>query len=178
MQSQWAFLRCRSSLLIHQNITYTQQQKGSPVKERKASLTTDHDQSRKVFSPSVIPSLSHLNLKGNCLDSVTPDDLLILLNGFTHLQELEVDIPGPLGNSAVRILESLPKLSLINGINASSIIENGKHVVDSALKPRLPIWTSSQTLADRVISAMWLYLMTYRLADEEKIDETSVWYVH
>lgn len=131
----------------------------------------------KGFSPSVMPSLSHLNLKGNCLDSVIPGDLLNLLNGFTYLQELEVDIPGPLGNSAVRILESLPKLSSINGISASSIIENGKHVVDSALKPRLPVWTSSQTLVDRVVGAMWLYMMTYRLADEEKIDETSVWYV-
>lgn len=88
-----------------------------------------------------------------------------------------MDIPGPLGNSAVWILESLPTLSSLNGINASSILESGKHVVDSALKPRLPVLNSAQTLVDRVIDAMWLYLMTYRLADEEKIDETSVWYV-
>lgn len=130
----------------------------------------------KVFSPAVLPSLSHINLKGNHLDGVALDDLLHLLRGFTCLQELEVDIPGPLGNSAVWILESFPGLSSLNGITASSILDSGKFVVDSALKPRLPDLTSAQTLVERVIGAMWLYLMTYRLADEEKIDETSVWY--
>lgn len=49
--------------------------------------------------------------------------------------------------------------------------------MDSVLEPRLPDWTAEEPLADRVIDAMWLYLMNYRLADEEKIDETSVWYV-
>lgn len=88
----------------------------------------------------------------------------------------QVDIPGPLGNSAISILESLPNLSLLNSINASNIIESGKHIVDSALQPRLPEWSPEESLAERVIGAMWLYLMTYRLADEEKIDETPVWY--
>lgn len=90
---------------------------------------------------------------------------------------LQVDIPGRLGNSAVKILESLPSISLLNGVSASIIVESGKHIIDSALQPRLPEWTPAEPLVDRVISAMWLYLMTYRLADEEKIDETSVWYV-
>ncbi|GJN30454.1 hypothetical protein PR202_gb18762 [Eleusine coracana subsp. coracana] len=110
------------------------------------------------------------------------------MSGFTQLQELEhealhaeivsqVDIPGPLGNSAISIIEALPNLSLLNGLNTSSIIEGGKHIVDSALQPRLPEWSSEEPLAERVIGAMWLYLMTYRLADEEKIDETPVWYV-
>ena len=89
----------------------------------------------------------------------------------------QVDIPGPLGESAIEILESLPNLSLLNGSNASKILESGKHVIDSMLQPRLPEWTSEEPLADCVINAMWLYLMTYRLADEEKIDETSVWYI-
>ena len=44
------------------------------------------------------------------------------------------------------------------------------------LQPRLPEWTAGEPISDRVISAMWLFLMTYRLADEEKVDETSVWY--
>jgi len=61
-------------------------------------------------------------------------------------------------------------------VNSSSIIESGKHIVDSALQPRLPEWSPEESLAERVIGAMWLYLMTYRLADEEKIDETPVWY--
>ncbi|XP_020582182.1 tubulin--tyrosine ligase-like protein 12 isoform X2 [Phalaenopsis equestris] len=148
----------------------------------KASSSLDLSDRRinnlpKAFSPAVMPLLSHINLKGNFLDGVAPDDLLDLLRGFTCLQELEVDIPGPLGSSALRIIESLPGLSSLNDINASSILDSGKLVVDSALKPRLPDLTSAQTLVDRVISAMWLYLMTYRLANEEKIDETSVWYV-
>lgn len=86
-----------------------------------------------------------------------------------------MDIPGPLGDSAVDILESLPRLALLNGVNASKILESEKSVVDSMLQPRLPEWTAGEPLVDRVINAMWLYLMTYRLADEEKIDETSVW---
>jgi tubulin--tyrosine ligase-like protein 12 len=86
-----------------------------------------------------------------------------------------VDIPGPLGESAIEILESLPNLSELNGVNASKILETGKHVIDSMLQPHLPEWTAEEPLADRIINAMWLYLMTYRLADEEKIDETSVW---
>jgi len=62
-------------------------------------------------------------------------------------------------------------------VDSSSIIESGKHIVDSVLEPRLPEWSPEEPLAERVIGAMWLYLMTYRLADEEKIDETPVWYM-
>lgn len=131
----------------------------------------------KAFSPVSMPSLSHLNLQGNPLDQISAADLCGLLSGFTCLQNLEVDIPGPLGNSAVQILESLPNISSLNGVSASKIIEDAKHVIHSALRPRLPEWRPTEPLADRVIGAMWLYLMTYRLADEEKIDETSVWYV-
>lgn len=87
-----------------------------------------------------------------------------------------MDIPGPLGESALEILESLPKISVLNGVMALMILEQAKHVVDSKLQPRLPECTADEPLADRVLSAMWLCLMTYRLADEEKIDETSVWY--
>ncbi|XP_058080681.1 uncharacterized protein LOC131228849 [Magnolia sinica] len=131
----------------------------------------------KAFSPAEMPSLSYLNLRGNPLDQDSFGDLLKLLQGFTCLQALEVDIPGPLGKSAIKILESLPNLSLLNGVSASHILESEKHVIDSMLQPRLPEWNAGEPLVDRVISAMWLYLMTYRLADEEKIDETSVWYV-
>jgi tubulin--tyrosine ligase-like protein 12 len=88
----------------------------------------------------------------------------------------QVDIPGPLGNHAISILESLPNLTLLNGVSASNIVETGKHVVDSALKPRVPEWSPEESLAERVIGAMWLYLMTYRLADAEKLDETPIWY--
>lgn len=89
----------------------------------------------------------------------------------------QVDIPGPLGENATDILEALPNLSLLNGVSASKILESEKCVVDSMLQPRLPQWDAVESLADRVINSMWFYLMTYRLADEEKIDETSVWWV-
>ncbi|KAM2218820.1 hypothetical protein TB2_017699 [Malus domestica] len=131
----------------------------------------------QAFSPAQLPCLSYLNLRGNPLDETSAGDLLHLLRNFPSLQSLEVDIPGPLGESAVQILESLPNVSVLNGVNASKVLETEKDVVDSALQPRLPEWSADEPLTDRVISAMWLYLMTYRVADEEKIDETSVWYV-
>ncbi|XP_055824676.1 uncharacterized protein LOC129893206 isoform X2 [Solanum dulcamara] len=131
----------------------------------------------KAFNPDEITSLSYLNLRGNPLDQNSLSDLLQLLKGFSCLHSLEVDIPGPLGESAAEIVEALPNLSLLNGVNTSKVLESGKSVVDSMLQPRLPEWTAGEPLTDRVINAMWLYLMTYRLADEEKIDETSVWYV-
>ncbi|OVA10335.1 Tubulin-tyrosine ligase/Tubulin polyglutamylase [Macleaya cordata] len=136
-----------------------------------------HNLLNETFSPTELPSLSYLNLRGNPLDQNSVTDLLKLLKEFTCLRSLEVDIPGPLGRSAIEILESLPSLSKMNGVSASKILETGKHVIDSMLQPHLPKWTPDDSLADRVIGAMWLYLMTYRLADEEKIDETSVWYV-
>ena len=49
-------------------------------------------------------------------------------------------------------------------------------MIDSNLHPRLPEWAADEPLADCVINAICLYLMSYRLADEEKLDETSVWY--
>ncbi|GAB4838042.1 hypothetical protein Ancab_027570 [Ancistrocladus abbreviatus] len=131
----------------------------------------------KAFSPAQLPCLSYLNLRGNPLEENSVNDLLSVLKKLPSLNSLEVDIPGPLGGSAVEILESLPNLFLLNGVKASKIFDAEKHVVDSMLQPRLPEWTSDDSLVDRVLDAMWLYLMNYRLADEEKIDETSVWYV-
>lgn len=55
-------------------------------------------------------------------------------------------------------------------------METSKQVIDSALLPRVSEWTPDEPLADRIVNGMWKYLMTYRLADEEKLDETSVWY--
>lgn len=136
-----------------------------------------HSLTNKAFSPAELPLLSYLNLRGNPLDQHSVGDLVDLLKGFTSLRDLEVDIPGPLGDSSMEILESLPNLSSLNGVEASKILDSRKHVIDSMLEPRLPEWASEEPLVDRVINAMWLYLMTYRLADEEKIDETSVWYV-
>ncbi|KAM0026653.1 putative tubulin-tyrosine ligase/Tubulin polyglutamylase, leucine-rich repeat domain superfamily [Helianthus debilis subsp. tardiflorus] len=131
----------------------------------------------KAFSPEAMPSLSYLNLRGNPLNDHSVFDLRELLKVFTSLNALEVDIPGPLGDNAVEIAESIPSLSLLNSVNTTKILESGKGVIDSVLPPRLPEWAADEPLLDRVLNAMWLYLMSYRLADEEKIDETSIWYV-
>ncbi|KAL8464103.1 hypothetical protein ACS0TY_033865 [Phlomoides rotata] len=131
----------------------------------------------KAFSPVEMLMLSYLNLRGNPLNENSVDELLKHLRGFINLTALEVDIPGPLGDNAIDIIEALPTLSLLNGVNTSKIMESEKIIVDSSLKPRFSELNTGLSLTDRVINAMWLYLMTYRLADEEKIDETSVWYV-
>ncbi|CAJ1975752.1 unnamed protein product [Sphenostylis stenocarpa] len=136
-----------------------------------------HNLKNKAFSPICLPSLTDLKIQGNPLEQNSAEDLLALLRRFPCLRSLEVDIPGPLGRSATEILEFLPNISELNGINASKILETGKHVIDSMLLPRLPELALDEPLADRIINAMWQYLMTYRLADEEKLDETSVWYV-
>ncbi|KAG8376229.1 hypothetical protein BUALT_Bualt09G0041300 [Buddleja alternifolia] len=131
----------------------------------------------KAFSPAELPVLSYLNIRGNPLNGNSVDDLLKYLRGFVNLTDLEVDIPGPLGENAVDIIEALPTLSVLNGLSTSKILESEKCIVDSMLKPRLPEFNAGESLTDRVINVMWLYLMTYRLADAEKLDETSVWYV-
>lgn len=136
-----------------------------------------HNLDKKAFSASEIPLLSHLNIRGNPLEENSANDLVQLLKKFPSLKSLEVDIPGPIGQSAIDILESLPNLSVLNGVDRSKILESEKHVVDSVLQPRLPEWADDEPLIDRVLNAMWFYLMSYRLADEEKIDETSIWYV-
>ncbi|CAN8323629.1 unnamed protein product [Cochlearia groenlandica] len=136
-----------------------------------------HNIINKAFSVHEIPILSQLNIRANPLDHNSVGELLEVLKLFPSLSSLEVDIPGPLGNSALEILESLPNLSLLNGVDTAKILENGKHVVDSILKPRLPELNPEDNLTDRVLGALWFYVMTYRLADEEKIDETSLWYV-
>ncbi|CAN6480232.1 unnamed protein product [Victoria cruziana] len=132
---------------------------------------------KKAFSPAAMPLLQNLNIRGNPLDEDSPADLFKLLRGFNSLQSLEVDIPGPLGRNAGEIIESLPQLSLLNGTPASKIIEDEKQIVDSILASRLPEWSAGEPLKERVMNAMWFYMMSYRLADEEKIDETPVWYV-
>lgn len=136
-----------------------------------------HNLITEAFSPSEMPILSYLNLCGNPLDEKSVDALLKYLGGFINLTALEVDIPGPLGENAFDIIEALPRLSLLNGLGTSKILESEKSIVDSVLKPRFPELNAGESLADRVINAMWFHLMTYRLADEEKIDEDPVWYV-
>lgn len=147
------------------------------VKELDLSNRSIHNLSDKVFNPLELPLLTALNLRGNSLSQNSEHNLLELLRCFVNLRSLEIDIPGPLGSSAVRIVESLPGLSDLNGVSVFKILEEEKDVVDAKLQPRLPEWCIGEPVADRILRAMWLYLMTYRLADEEKLDETPVWYV-
>lgn len=176
--SQWALGFC-AGIYGAENPVRTQQGTNilKDVKELDLSNRSIHNLSDKVFNPLEFPLLTALNLRGNSLSENSEDNLLELLRCFVNLQSLEVDIPGPLGSSAVRIVESLPGLSDLNGVSVLKILGEEKDVVDAKLQPRLPEWCSGEPLADRILRAMWLYLMTYRLADEEKLDETPVWYV-
>lgn len=54
-----------------------------------------HNLMNRAFSPAELPCLSYLNLRGNPLDENSVSDILELLRGFSNLQALEVDIPGP-----------------------------------------------------------------------------------
>ncbi|KAL2653822.1 hypothetical protein R1flu_021950 [Riccia fluitans] len=130
----------------------------------------------EVFSPLEIPDLISLNIKGNPLNQSSAS-LFNSLRAFKSLESLQVDIPGPLGNSAVEIAKAVPNLRSINGVEVNLLLKKGMEILDSDLKPRLPTWSPGEPLVDRVLRAMWNYVMTYRLADEEKLDETPVWYV-
>ncbi|KAL3685815.1 hypothetical protein R1sor_003837 [Riccia sorocarpa] len=130
----------------------------------------------KVLSPLEIPELTSLNIKENPVNQSSAS-LLEILRSFKSLVSLQVDIPGPLGNSALEIAKALPDLRSINGVEVDLILKKGMEILDSDLKPRLPTWSPGEPLVDRVLKAMWHYVMTYRLADEEKLDETPVWYV-
>eukprot|EP01018_Ginkgo_biloba_P004957 Gb_30069 [translate_table: standard] len=176
--SQWALGFCAGIYGADRPLcTGEESQLLKNVKELDLSNRSIHSLSNKVFNSLELPMLSSLNLRGNPLDHNSIDYLLQLLQGFINLQLLEVDVPGPLGSSAVRIAESLPSLSNLNGVSVFRILEEEKDVLDAKLQPRLPENFPGKSLPDRILQAMWLYLMTYRLADEEKLDETPVWYV-
>ena len=77
----------------------------------------------------------------------------------------QVDIPGPLGDNPADIIQALPRLATLNGSPTSSLF------------PRSPEWTAGEPLLERVLRAMWQHVQMYRLATEEQLDETAVWYV-
>lgn len=90
---------------------------------------------------------------------------------------MQISIPGPLGHSARQIVEVVPNLQNLNGVPVALILDEEKEVLDSNLKRRFPAWSPKEPVVDRVMRAMWHYIMTYRLADEEKLDETPIWFV-
>ena len=97
----------------------------------------------------------------------------------THLAIfVQVNIPGPLGKNGIEILESLPNISELNGVEAAKVLERGQSVVEGKLIPRFPHWSSKEPVVERILRAMWGFVMTYRLCDEEKLDETPIWYTY
>lgn len=132
---------------------------------------------QKVFNPVNMPLLACLNLSENPLDGATKSNTFEVLRSFSNLQSLEVTVPGPLGSSALEIIESLPNISELNGLKIAMILEEDECSKICNLEPRLPEWLHKEPLDERVLKAMWSYLMMYRLADEEKLDETPIWYI-
>ena len=71
----------------------------------------------------------------------------------------------------------MPNLSELNGVEAAKVLEKGESIVEGKLVQRLPLWSKKEPVVDRILRAMWAYIMTYRLCDEEKLDETPIWYI-
>jgi tubulin--tyrosine ligase-like protein 12 len=90
---------------------------------------------------------------------------------------MQVNIPGPFGVNGIEVLESLPNLSELNGVEAAKVLERGESVVEGKLVHRLPVWSNKEPVVERILRAMWSYVMTYRLCDEERLDETPIWYL-
>lgn len=153
---------------------------GDGLKDVKIMDLSDrniHSLHRKVFNPMEMPLLNYLNLRENPLDCDTRSNLLEVLRSFPNLQSLEITIPGPLGRNGMEILESLPNISELNGFKAAKFLEKGESVVVGNLEQRLLEWSSKEPVEERILRAMWAYLSMYRLCDEEKLDETPIWYV-
>jgi tubulin--tyrosine ligase-like protein 12 len=88
--------------------------------------------------------------------------------------EVQVDTPGRLG-SAASIAEALPAVTELNGQPRGKFMGRGDEELNGNLQPRLPVFSKEDPLIERIMSAMWQYILTYRLADEEKLDETPIW---
>lgn len=87
---------------------------------------------------------------------------------------MQVDAQGRLG-SAASIAEALSNVTELNGLPRDSFMGGGDEEPNSKLRPRLPHFSKEDPLIDRIMSTMWQYILTYRLADEEKLDETPIW---
>nr|XP_024379358.1 tubulin--tyrosine ligase-like protein 12 [Physcomitrium patens] len=129
-----------------------------------------------VFNPEKLPNLTSLNLRGNPFANESAESLLATIQTLKSLKSLQVDIPGPLGNAS-SIAEALPFVLELNGRSRDKFLGEENNDTMSNLEPRLPMFSKEEPLIERVMSAMWQYINTYRLADEEKLDETPIWYV-
>jgi len=89
-------------------------------------------------------------------------------------KEVQVDTPGRFG-SVSSIAEALPTVTELNGLSRSKCLGGENEEPKNSRRPRLPRFSKEDPLTERVMSAMWQYILTYRLADEEKLDETPIW---
>eukprot|EP00249_Psilotum_nudum_P018481 c26826_g1_i1 orf=394-2997(-) len=175
--TKWAVAYCSG---VYDCVFISHSFRDEPMKEVKSldlSNRKIHSLLAKVFNPGELPLLAHLNLVGNPLDHDTQYDLFQVLRSLVNLQSLQIDVPGPLGRDAEAILEGLPQLCELNGPSVVKILDEKKNIVVDNLKPALPEWGFEEPLVERVLRSMWKFLMTYRLADEVKLDETPIWYI-
>ncbi|GAQ82856.1 Putative tubulin-tyrosine ligase [Klebsormidium nitens] len=132
----------------------------------------------ELFNETEAPTLQSLDLTDNPLSAQDASELETLLARLPSLQSLKIDVPGPLGATLKDVADALPKVTLINGLERDTILAaKGSTPITASLHPRLPTWQPGEPLVERVLRAMWQFVNTYRLATEEKLDETPVWYV-
>lgn len=141
------------------------------LSERELQTLSPH-----VFNPEELPNLTSLNLQGNPLAGESAENLLAKVRTLKTLTSFQVDIPGRLG-SAASVAEALPAVTELNGHPRDKFMGGGDEELNGNLRPRLPVFSKEDPLIERIMSAMWRYILTYRLADEEKLDETPIWYV-
>ncbi|CAI5529213.1 unnamed protein product, partial [Closterium sp. Naga37s-1] len=134
---------------------------------------------QEVFSPALLPTLTHINLSHNPLPlsplahiDASRASVLLPLASLPSLRSLQVDLEGPFPFDPYDAASTLPRLSSLNGALLSSFMRGG-----SWMFPRLPAWQPGTPLVDRVLHAMWRHVCSYKLATETQLDESAVWYV-
>lgn len=138
----------------------------------------------ELLNPEAFPALQSLDLRGNKFEEETAESLVLALAAFSgSLTSLKVDVPGPLGATASEVLQSLPFLDSVNGLAAVPLRPPGSEALGGthsrsikSLKRELS-FQAGESLVQRVLDAMWQHAMHYRLATEEKLDESAVWYI-
>eukprot|EP00850_Spirogloea_muscicola_P021625 SM000256S08679 [mRNA] locus=s256:71999:76864:+ [translate_table: standard] len=134
----------------------------------------------EVFNSERLPHLRSLHLEGNMLSAQPTAEIIAVLHSLPLLEDLHVDVPGPLGPSTAVIAEFLPGLQKLNG-ESTALLKTPDWIKKEQLHmhPRLPpvASTGGPPLVDAVMEGLWQYACTYRLATDLALDETPIWYV-
>eukprot|EP00850_Spirogloea_muscicola_P021034 SM000234S07894 [mRNA] locus=s234:175280:179850:+ [translate_table: standard] len=134
----------------------------------------------EVFNSERLPHLRSLHLEGNTLSAQPTADIIAVLHSLPLLEDLHVDVPGPLGPSAADIAEYLPGLQKLNGESTALLkTPDWRKKEQLHMHPRLPpvASTGGPPLVDAVMEGLWQNACTYRLATDLALDETPIWYV-